>query len=63
MFFQVLRVTRIESKQMTVHIYSASNTWKEILTGEVNGKARLGDIKVSLELNGDDVEGRVDPFR
>lgn len=41
----------------------ASNIWNEILTGEVDGKARLGDIKVSLELNGDDVESRMDPFR
>lgn len=52
-----------ESKQPTVHIYSTSTTPEEILTGEVDSKARLGDIKVRLELNGDDVESGVDPLR
>lgn len=39
-----------------------TTTQKDILTGEVNGKARLSDIKVSLKLNGDNVESGVDPL-
>lgn len=34
----------------------------ETLTWEVDGEARLGDVEVSLELNGDDVEGAVNPL-
>ncbi len=60
---QLLRVTLTKSKEIRVYINSTSTSWKEILTGEIDGKARLGDIKVSLELNGDDVESRVDPLR
>lgn len=60
---QLLRETLTKSKQITVNIYSTSTTQKEILTGEVDSKARLGDIKVSLELYGDDVESGVDPLR
>lgn len=35
----------------------------EVLTGEVDSKAGLGDVKVRLELDGDHVEGGVNPFR
>lgn len=34
----------------------------EVLTGEVDGEAGLGDVKVGLELDGDHVEGGVNPF-
>lgn len=36
---------------------------REALTGEVDGEAGLGDVKVRLELDGDQVEGGVDPLR
>lgn len=36
---------------------------REALTGEVNREAGLGDVKVRLKLDGDHVEGGVDPFR
>lgn len=42
---------------------SAVNKWCSALTGEVNGEAGLGDIKICLKLNGDDVEGRMNPIR
>ena len=48
---QLLKETLTMSKQ------------QEILTGEVDGKARLGYIKVSLKLYGDDVESGVDALR
>lgn len=34
--------------------------WRKILTGEVDGKTRLGDVKISLKLNSDNIERRVD---
>lgn len=63
MFFKSSNLTHNESQQITAHIHSGANATKETLTGEVDGKARLGDIKVRLELNGDDIESRMDPFR
>lgn len=33
------------------------------LTREVDGKPRLGDVKVRLKLNGDHIESGVDPLR
>lgn len=42
---------------------ASSTTRMDILTGEVDGEARLGDVKVCLELYGDDVESGVDPLR
>lgn len=36
---------------------------REALTGEVDGEARFGDVEVRLELDGDHIEGGVDPFR
>lgn len=33
------------------------------LTGKVDSKAGLADVEVGLELNGDHVEGAVDPIR
>lgn len=60
--FQLLRATLTKSKQRTVYTYSRSISWSEILTREVNGKSRLGDVKVSLKLNGDNVESGVDPL-
>lgn len=42
---------------------SAVKKWCSALTGEVNGEAGLGDIKICLKLNGDDVESRMNPIR
>lgn len=42
---------------------SVVDKWCCRLTGEVNGEAGLGDIKICLELNGDNVESRMDPIR
>lgn len=39
---------------------TSSNT---ILTGEVDGKTRLGDVEVSLKLDGDDIESGVYSLR
>lgn len=33
----------------------------EELTGKVDSEARLADVEIGLELNGNDVEGAVDP--